>query len=191
MIPTRRAVMAPFVALAAMPLLPRLAVGQPVLEPTPECSDEEPTPRQAEGPFFRPDAPLRRDLAADAPGGEAITVGGQVVDTRCRPIPGAVVQIWHADARGAYDNSGFRLRGHQIADEAGRWWFTTIIPAPYPGRTRHYHIKAQRPGGHVLTTQLYFPNDPRNASDRLFDPRLLLRIAGEGPGRLARFDLVL
>ena len=68
MTPTRRGVMAPFIALATMPLLPRLAAGQPLLEPTPECSDGNPTPRQTEGPFFRPDSPLRRDLAADAPG---------------------------------------------------------------------------------------------------------------------------
>lgn len=63
------------------------------------------------------------------------------------------------------------------------------MPGLYPGRTRHYHLRAQREGGAVLTTQLYFPGEPGNARDRIFDPRLLLAI--DARARLGRYDLVL
>ena len=60
----------------------------------------------------------------------------------------------------------------------------------YPGRTRHYHLKVQRPGGDVLTTQLYFPGEPENDRDRIFDSALLLDIAVAGDGKFGRYDFV-
>jgi protocatechuate 3,4-dioxygenase beta subunit len=117
-------------------------------------------------------------------------VTGYVLDRRCQPLSAALVEFWHADERGAYDNQGYRLRGHQLTDEAGRWWFTTIAPGLYTGRTRHYHVKVQRPGGRVLTTQLYFPDEPGNARDGLFDPRLMLDVRTGTDGRFARYDFV-
>lgn len=196
MTPTRRTVLAAFLSASACPVLGVAAGAQergPALEPTPACGEEgggEPTAAQTEGPYFTPDAPLKRDLAADAPGGERIAIAGFVLDTGCRPVPGALVQIWHADERGRYDNAGYRLRGHQLADGAGRWWFTTIVPALYPGRTRHYHFKVSRPGGRILTTQLYFPDEPLNRRDRIFDERLLLRMQDAADGRFGRFDFI-
>ena len=69
--------------------------------------------------------------------------------------------------------------------------FETIVPGKYPGRTRHYHVKVQAPGRNILTTQLYFPGEPGNEGDRIFDPALLLDIPlGRGPN-LARYDFVL
>ena len=73
MTPTRRGVMAPFIALATMPLLPRLAAGQPLLEPTPECSDNDRTPRQTEGPFFRPDSLWRKPGWMEPPVGPDVS----------------------------------------------------------------------------------------------------------------------
>ena len=61
------------------------------------------------------------------------------------------------------------------------------FPASTRG-TRHIHVKAQREGGDVLTTQLYFPNEPSNEGSGIFDPALLLSRAGGGD---ARFDFVL
>jgi protocatechuate 3,4-dioxygenase beta subunit len=195
---TRRTVLAAFLSASALPVLgARIAGAQvetrtgPRLEPTPACGDDhEATPSQTEGPFFEPGAPLRHDLAADAPDGDAITIAGFVLDRECRPVPGAMVQIWHADEKGRYDNAGYRLRGHQPADDRGRWWFSTIVPAGYPGRTRHYHFKVAKPGGRVLTTQLYFPGEPLNRRDRIFDERLLLRMEDAADGRFGRFDFV-
>lgn len=142
------------------------------------------------GPFFKPNSPLKRDLFPDVPGGRRIIVAGFVVDSRCRPLPGSLVEIWHADDKGDYDRHGFRLRGHQFSDDRGRWWFNTVVPALYPGRTRHFHFKVQPPGGRVLTTQLYFPGEPKNAGDRLFDETLVMDVSDAADGVFARFDFV-
>jgi len=167
------------------------AAAPAALAPTPACADAaERTTAQSEGPYFSPGSPLRHDLAADVASGSRITIAGFVLDTACRPQPGALVELWHADATGAYDNSGYRLRGHQFTDAEGRWWFATIVPARYPGRTRHFHVKVQRRGGPVLTTQLYFAGEPGNARDRMFDARLLLKESGPADARLGRYDFV-
>ena len=173
---TRRSVLA---ALIASPVLAMadsdLGAAAPTfgLDLTPDCHDgDEHTVAQTEGPYFKPNAPLKRDLAVDAPSGERMTIGGLVLDTACRPVPKTLVQIWHADELGAYDTKGYRLRGYQYADDDGRWWFSTIVPAAYAGRTRHYHVKVQKPHGRILTTQLYFPGERLNNQDSLFDRRL-------------------
>ncbi len=99
--------------------------------------------------------------------------------------------MWHADDKGDYDNRGFRCRGHVLTDEAGRYQFRTIMPALYPGRTRHYHVKVAAPGRPLLTTQLYFPNEPANARDGLFQRALLMRVGQSGEGLAAQFSFVL
>ena len=110
---------------------------------------------------------------------------------RCQPIAGALVDLWHADDKGDYDNKGFRYRGHQFTDANGVFRFRTIQPAIYPGRTRHYHVKVQPKGGRILTTQLYFPGEPGNARDGMFRKELLMRMASAQDGLSARFDFVL
>jgi protocatechuate 3,4-dioxygenase beta subunit len=149
------------------------------------------TPAATEGPFFRPNTPLKRDFRGDA-AGEPVTLTGMVLSRSCRPIAQARIELWHADARGAYDNAGFVLRGHQFTDAAGRFVFETIFPAPYSGRTPHYHVKVLPPAGRPLTTQLYFPDQQqRNARDMLFDNRLLLGVTSGAGRKVARFDFVL
>jgi protocatechuate 3,4-dioxygenase beta subunit len=67
----------------------------------------------------------------------------------------------------------------------------TVIPGLYPGRTRHIHVKVQTPGGTILTTQVYFPDEARNARDGIFDPRLLMKqTATENGVLVATFDFV-
>lgn len=191
---TRRSLLTAFLTLPLIDVARTRAFAQaaPELPLTPACDDEEELTIEREaGPFFRPNSPLERDLYPDAPNGERITVAGFVFDKRCRPLAGSLVEIWHADEKGDYDSVGFRLRGHQFTDTQGRWWFNTIVPALYPGRTRHFHFKVQRPGGRVLTTQLYFPGEPRNAEDRLFNEALLLEIKQTRDGRFGRFDFVI
>lgn len=160
------------------------------LPPTPACQDGAAgTPRQTPGPFYRPDSPRRTDLTADAGTGQRFALRGFVLDTRCRPVADAMVEIWHADEHGEYDNSGYRWRAHQVTNASGRWRFDTIRTAQYSFRTAHYHFRVQPPGGEALITQLYFPDHPRNSADRLFDPRLVMSLSDdEGIGR---FDFVL
>jgi protocatechuate 3,4-dioxygenase beta subunit len=98
----------------------------------------------------------------------------------------ALLDFWHADDSGEYDNDGFRCRGHQYADSEGRYRLETIVPGLYPGRTRHIHVKVQAPHGPVLTTQLYFPSEPRNADDYLFRSDLLMAIRSAPHAPLTR-----
>jgi len=111
-----------------------------------------------------------------------------VLTADCKPVANALLDFWHADEHGDYDNSGFRYRGHQFTDAEGRYRLETIVPAEYPGRTRHIHVKAQAPAGRVLTTQLYFPNEAANRRDGLFSPSLTMLLSRPGEGS---FDFVL
>lgn len=191
---TRRSLLTAFLTLPLIDAvrINALAQADGELPLTLSCEDgDDLTPKQEAGPFFRPNSPLNRDLYPDAAGGERITVAGFVFDDRCRPLAGSLVEIWHADDNGDYDSVGFRLRGHQYSDAQGRWWFNTIVPALYPGRTRHFHFKVQRPGGRVLTTQLYFPGESRNDRDRLFQEALLLNMKQTSNGRFGLFDFVI
>lgn len=159
--------------------------------PTPACGKDEPTPSQMAGPFYTPNSPLKRDFRADDPRGAAVDLHAVVLDRQCKPIAGAVVDLWHADSKGRYDNDGFRLRGHQVADASGAVKFETVMPANYGGRTRHYHARIFRPGGgKLLTTQLYFPGERDNAGDGLFEKELLLATSTHGDRTEARFAFV-
>jgi protocatechuate 3,4-dioxygenase beta subunit len=162
------------------------------LAPTPACHDgDEPTVRQGEGPFFKPKSPERSDLREPGARGRPFELSGFALTRRCRPLGGVVVDLWHADDKGDYDNTGFRYRGHVTTGPDGYFRFRTIEPAVYPGRTRHYHVKIQAPGSRLLTTQLYFPNEPANQRDGLFQRALLMRVANAGDGLSGRFDFVL
>jgi protocatechuate 3,4-dioxygenase beta subunit len=123
--------------------------------------------------------------------GRRIVIEGSVLTTDCRPISRALVDFWQADDRGEYDNAGYRLRGHQFTDDAGRYRLETIVPGHYPGRTRHLHVRVQAPNGPVLTTQLYFPDEPANQRDGIFTPELVMKVRDVDAGKLATFDFVL
>jgi protocatechuate 3,4-dioxygenase beta subunit len=161
------------------------------LAPTPECTDgDDVTPAQTEGPYFKPDSPERADLRSGVPG-TRLVLSGAALTTRCEPVARALLDFWQADDAGDYDNSGFRLRGHVFTDAEGRYRIETVVPGVYPGRTRHIHVKAQAPGGPVLTTQLYFPGEPQNARDRIFSEELLITVQDVPDGKTGEFTFVL
>jgi protocatechuate 3,4-dioxygenase beta subunit len=188
---TRRGFLLATGSLAAMLGFARDGAAQE-LKPTPACDDgDAATPQQTEGPFFKPRSPQRADLRETGASGRPVELSGLVLTRRCKPVAGAVLDLWHADDKGAYDNTGFRYRGHIITGADGTFAFRTIMPAVYTGRTRHYHFKVQAPGSRLLTTQLYFPNEPANRRDPLFRRELLMRVADAGDGFAAKFDFVL
>jgi protocatechuate 3,4-dioxygenase beta subunit len=188
--PTRRRLLAA-TALGAAGLVLEKALAE-TLAPTPQCHDgDAPTVRQTEGPYFKPSSPQRADFVEPNSKARPVELAGQVLTRSCRPVAGALVDLWHADERGEYDNAGFRYRGHLFTDVEGRYRFRTILPALYTGRTRHYHVKVQAPQRGVLTTQLYFPDDPMNRRDGLFRRELVMRMAEAGDGLAARFDFIL
>jgi protocatechuate 3,4-dioxygenase beta subunit len=165
---------------------------QAPLPPTPACdADSAPTVRQTEGPYFTPNSPERLSLVESGMKGVVLELSGLVVTRSCEPVQRALIDFWQADAAGAYDNQGFRLRGHQFTDYEGRYLLRTVVPARYPGRTPHIHVKVQARDRPVLTTQLYFPGEPGNASDRLFRKELLMRASKAGEGLTGRFDFIL
>lgn len=137
------------------------------------CSDAlfRATPAQAEGPFYVP-SPARADIAQGR-AGAALRLALRVRDAGCRPVRGATVAVWQADAAGVYSGVGGVgargvysgkgddfLRGQQVTGADGEVRFLTIVPGWYPGRPVHVHVKVlYAQGGKVrdLTTQLYFP----------------------------------
>ena len=190
---SRREILHVLAVGAGLSAAPVAALGKPVrLDPTPSCADEgEATPAATRGPYFRPGSPERADVTGGRAEGTPLLVGGRVLGRDCRPVARALVDLWQADDSGRYDTSGNHLRGHQYTDEGGRWAFATIVPAPYTFRSMHIHVRVQRPGGAVLTTQLFFPGDPGHDRDPQFDPRLVLTLSRESGTRRGRFDFVL
>jgi protocatechuate 3,4-dioxygenase beta subunit len=156
----------------------------PVLAATPACGDDDdPTPPQMAGPFFTPNSPERRSLLEPNMAGTRLLLSGYVLNTNCQPAAGALLDFWQADDAGAYDNNGYRLRGHQFADDNGYYALETIVPGLYPGRTRHIHVNVQAPNQRILTTQLYFPDEPANDRDRIYQPELVVVEEPAGEGR--------
>lgn len=180
-----------------LPLLSWRSVQAQGLHPTPACGESAAsapaTPPQTAGPYYLPHSPRRASLVEPGERAPRLLLSGVVVSTACRPVAGALLDVWHCDAEGHYDNAGFRYRGHLFADAVGRYRLETIVPGLYPGRTRHLHIRVQAPGAAPLTTQLYFPGEPGNANDGLWQSVLEMRFAAArvDGARAGRFDFVL
>ncbi len=194
---------APFAALLASGRLSGIALAQDseatpdtsdeiILAPTPSCDDGDldSMVEQTEGPYFTPDSPERTTLIEEGMPGRELVLTGYVYTPSCVPVAGALIDFWQCDDSGVYDNQGFRLRGHQFTDEAGRYELTTILPGLYPGRTRHIHLKVQAPNGPVLTSQLYFPDEPENDRDGIFDERLVVDLEQDDTRDVAYYTFV-
>ena len=179
-------------AVTSTPVAPS-GGGTAQLSPTPDCSDDDdPTVAQTEGPYFTPNSPERTSLIEAGISGTKLVLEGYVVSTTCQPVARALVDFWQCDNAGVYDNTGYRLRGHQFTDASGKYRLETIVPALYPGRTRHIHVKVQAPGQRILTTQLYFPNEPGNAQDGIYSASLVIEDYKDASGgKAGSFNFVL
>lgn len=178
------------------------------------------TPRQTEGPFFPDRLPLDTDndllIINDAitPAVGTVThLSGRVLDAKGEPVRNAAVEIWQVDNRGAYLHSGsdnrarrdanFQGFGRFLTGAKGEYYFRTIKPVPYPGRTPHIHFKVLKGGKELLTTQCYMKGEPLNKRDFILnairDPKaresLLVDFAPVKDSRIgelaAKFDIVL
>jgi hypothetical protein len=167
-----------------------------------------PTEDNIEGPFYRPGAPKRANLVdpALALGGTPLTISGVVNGPDCRPLAGALLDVWQADPRGRYDNDdadhppardSFILRGRLYTDAAGRYEMRTLVPGHYrigpkQWRPAHVHVKASGPGTALLTTQLYFAGDPYFEGDPFWHASLILGLTdASGGGKAGTFDFFL
>ncbi len=126
-----------------------------------ELRKRKPTPPNDLGPFYKPQAPQTNKLSRPGDPGLPLLVSGTVWNTRGEALPGAVIELWHADPFGQYDNEGFHYRGQVSAGRAGEYKFETNMPGHYPTRiAQHIHYKISAPGHKPLITQLYFGTDP-------------------------------
>jgi len=175
-----------------------------------------------EGPYYVPNSPesvgeATLSMRENEPG-TPLLFQGQVTSVDGTPLPGAKVEIWHADAEGFYSQFApnipeWNLRGTVVADADGNFQIHTLEPAPYQiptdgscgkliaaagwhaWRPAHLHLKVSASGHALVTTQLYFPGDPHNEDDiaSAVKPELLLAIepANTGEGNQVIYDFVL
>ena len=143
------------------------------------------TPRQTEGPFYPDHLPLDTDndllIVNDSitPAvGEVTHLTGRILDAKGNPVRNAAVEIWQCDRNGAYLHSGtgnrdrrdrnFQGFGRFTTASSGEYYFRTIKPVAYPGRTPHIHYKIKKGGRELLTTQLFINGHPQNKTDGVF-----------------------
>jgi protocatechuate 3,4-dioxygenase beta subunit len=143
------------------------------------------TPAQTEGPFYPNKLPLDTDndllIINDTitPAvGEITHLSGRILDAKGDPIRNALVEIWQVDNNGAYIHSGtankdkrdgnFQGFGRFLTGSNGSYYFRTIKPVPYPGRTRHIHFKIRKGEKQLLTTQCYVKGEPGNERDGIW-----------------------
>ncbi|WP_407530226.1 catechol 1,2-dioxygenase [Methylobacterium oryzisoli] len=155
------------------------------------------TPRTIEGPLYVAGAPLAKGEARlddDPEDGEVLIVEGQVTDTDGTPVPGAIVDVWHANTLGNYSvfdksQSTWNLRRRIETDAQGRYRFRSILPRGYgcppEGQTQklldqlgrhgqrpaHIHFFVSGPGHRQLTTQINLADDPYVYDDFAFGTR--------------------
>jgi protocatechuate 3,4-dioxygenase, beta subunit len=178
------------------------------------------TPKQTEGPFYPNKLPLDtdNDLLVINDGitpavGEVTYLTGRILDAKGEPVRNALVEIWQVDNNGAYIHTGdpnaekhdknFQGFGRFLTGSTGEYYFRTIKPVLYTGRTRHIHYKIKRGSKELLTTQCYVKGESANDRDFVYrgirDPKAresvtidFTPIPGSRIGELAaKFDVVL
>jgi protocatechuate 3,4-dioxygenase beta subunit len=178
------------------------------------------TPQQMEGPFYPNHLPLDtdNDLIVLNDGltpavGEITHLTGRILDSRGAPIHNAVVEIWQVDHNGAYLHDGtankdkrdknFQGFGRFLTGSTGEYYFRTVKPVPYPGRTPHVHYAIKMKGREKWTTQCYIKGHPGNEKDSIWkgikDPKARDSVtidfaptkASRAGELAARFDIIM
>lgn len=164
----------------------------------------DPTTTDILGPFYRPGAPLKTDLVQPGTKGEILHFSGTVFGKDGRPVNNALVEIWHCNENGIYDNTSddyiYRASFKTAAD--GKYHFKTIFPVPYAvsaSQTRPAHIHMRISGDNQtqdLVTQIYFKGDKHlsedsSSSDSKSVNRILDMSKNEKNERVVKFDIYL
>jgi protocatechuate 3,4-dioxygenase beta subunit len=140
------------------------------------------TPRLTEGPFYPDKLPLDTDndllIINDSitPAvGEVTHLSGKILDAKGNPINNAVIEIWQVDNKGVYINTrdsagrqrdtNFQGYGRFTTASGGEYYFRTIKPVPYTGRTPHIHVRVKKGGRELITTQIFVNGHPQNRTD--------------------------
>jgi protocatechuate 3,4-dioxygenase beta subunit len=180
------------------------------------------TPKQTEGPFYPDKLPLDTDNdllvlndSLTPAVGTVAHLTGTVTDLKGTPLRNTLVEVWQCDNNGVYLHSAdstpkagkqdkqFQGFGRFLTGSKGEYYFRTIKPVPYPGRTPHIHVKVKQGGKELLCTQCYNLGEKGNARDGVIraikDPKQLAAcmvdwqpVAGSKAGEVqGRFDIVL
>jgi protocatechuate 3,4-dioxygenase, beta subunit len=142
------------------------------------------TPGQTEGPFYPDRLPLDtdNDLLIINDGitpaiGQLTHLTGKLLDASGSPVRNALVEIWQVDGHGVYlhtadrhaqRDANFQGFGRFLTGNSGEYYFRTLKPVPYPGRTPHIHFKIKRPRASDFTTQCYIKGHAQNERDGIF-----------------------
>lgn len=143
------------------------------------------TPKQTEGPFYPNKLPLDTDNdllivndALTAAVGEVTHLSGRVLSPSGSPLRNVLVEIWQVDHHGAYLHTGssnadkrdanFQGFGRFVTGTTGEYYFRTVKPVPYPGRTPHIHVAVKMKGREKWTTQCYVKGHPGNERDGIW-----------------------
>lgn len=144
------------------------------------------------GPAYRADAPFRSALCAKTEPGTALKLAGRVVSQdSCKPLAGAVIDVWQVNDAGDYDmdSKEFRMRGRLRTASNGKYEIATIVPGAYGRRAKHIHFLVSSPGHEPRITQCYFEGDERVKQDSLVKPSLVIALRGQGKGKHGSFDI--
>ena len=161
------------------------------------------TPSGPDGPYYLPNTPEKLRVADEGTPGERMDFAGRVLRQDGTPVEGACIEIWHADGNGDYDYGGYNTRGHQFTNANGEFLFETVKPCGYGRRSlsligtidfrsAHIHVKI-RAERETYTTQVWFPDDPRNSRDIAywnFKNTNVVSFDSEAPVPTARFEFV-
>jgi protocatechuate 3,4-dioxygenase beta subunit len=164
----------------------------------------KPTPAEVLGPFFKKGAPNTPRLHKPGDPGFPLRVEGRVLNTRGEKVPGARLDVWHADHAGLYDVQGYRYRARVEVEQSSVYTLETIMPGHYPDRpAQHIHYMITAPGHKTLITQAYFATDPffegdpdkNYAKRRIVSDRALVRpvklFERDTPHAEITFDIIL
>jgi protocatechuate 3,4-dioxygenase beta subunit len=162
-----------------------------------QCNTTEPT---MQGPEYKPGSPLRQGQNfANGLSGPRLELTGKVISNfDCKPVKGAVLDVWQADANGNYDNKGYNLRGKIVTDKDGKYVLDTIYPGHLHTEDTNVrtspslspiHIMVGVPGQPLLTTQIYFENQSKDGGIK--NPLITRQVVNSIGTRIANFDFII
>ncbi|PHR47059.1 MAG: hypothetical protein COA32_09045 [Fluviicola sp.] len=161
-----------FILSSVMSAIALTTFGSVIRESNGEFKGDCETTNDILGPFYRPNAPIRSDLTYDGLKGNRIILKGSVFKSDCvTPLKNALVEIWHCNTEGEYDNESkdFRQRASLKTNENGEYVFKTILPGKYLNgelyRPSHIHYRVTKSNCKELISQIYFKGDPHITKD--------------------------
>lgn len=156
-----------------------------------QCTVTEST---VQGPEYLPGSPVKqgKDFANELPG-QRLILTGKVLDANCKPVQGAVLDFWQTNSTGDYDYKGYNLRGKIVSDKDGNYVLHTVYPERLvisndTARPAHIHVIAGIPGQPLVTTQVYFEDQPKDSA--LKDSLITIPINATNGTKIANFDFV-